>query len=122
MAGWAGGLLGVAGLAVGLVAWVGLDRANAYLGVPAAVAALVGLGVSVYALVGSPAGDGDASSGRRVRQRATATDRAHVMQVGGSVVGGTGPRSAAGLGGRVDQRASAAGEASVEQVAGNRPK
>jgi hypothetical protein len=35
-------------MGVALVAWVGLDRANQYLGVPAAVAGLLGLALSGY--------------------------------------------------------------------------
>lgn len=45
---WSGSALAVAGLGVALVGWVGLNRANQYLGVPAAIAALLGLALSVY--------------------------------------------------------------------------
>ncbi|MEY9857092.1 hypothetical protein ABH935_002700 [Catenulispora sp. GAS73] len=48
---WTGSGLLVAGSAVAVVAWVGLDKANQYLGVPAAIAALLGLVVAVYGLV-----------------------------------------------------------------------
>ena len=119
VAGWAGGLLVVAGLAAGLVAWVGWDRANAYLGIPAAAAALIGLGVSVYALTAGPSGGGS-QSGRRVRQRASATGKARLVQVGGSATGSAGSQPAAGPSEWVDQHASALGDARVDQVAGDR--
>lgn len=45
---WSGSALAVAGLGVALVAWVGLDRANQYLGVPSALAGILGLALSAY--------------------------------------------------------------------------
>jgi hypothetical protein len=50
---WVGSGLAVAGLAALLVAWLGLNRANEYLGVPAAVAAFIGLVVSAYGVFGA---------------------------------------------------------------------
>jgi hypothetical protein len=50
---WVGVSLVVAGLAVLLMVWLGLDRANEYIGVPAAVASLVGLVLSSYGLIGA---------------------------------------------------------------------
>jgi hypothetical protein len=71
----------IVGLAGALVAWEGMDRANQDLGVPAAVAALVGLFVSVYSVFTT---ESDVSPGRRVRQVAKASHRARVTQADGS--------------------------------------
>ena len=49
---WGGMGLAIAGLVALLVAWVGLDRANEYLGVPATVATLIGLALSAYGVFG----------------------------------------------------------------------
>jgi hypothetical protein len=49
---WGGTALAVAGLCVALVAWVGLDRANSYLGVAASAATVLGLALGVYGAVG----------------------------------------------------------------------
>lgn len=114
---WVGAGLAAVGLAAGLVAWVGLDRANAYLGVPAAIAALIGLGLSVYALVGAPS-EAKPPARRRVRQRASATDRAQVRMVAGSVLSdGVGGVTASAE--DVDQRADAAGQARIDQIGGD---
>jgi hypothetical protein len=48
---WGGSALAAAGLCIALVAWVGLDRANSYLGVAASVAAVLGLALGVYGAV-----------------------------------------------------------------------
>lgn len=119
VAGWAGGLLLVAGLVAGLVVWVGWDRANAYLGIPAAAAALIGLGMSVYALAAGSS-EGGSASGRRIRQRASAKDKARLIQVGGSMAGGAGSQPTARPSEWIDQRASTHGDARLDQVAGDR--
>jgi hypothetical protein len=49
---WGGSALVGTGLVALLVALVGLDRANDYLGVPAAIATLLGLALSVYGVFG----------------------------------------------------------------------
>lgn len=53
-----GAALAVVGVCAALVAWVGLDRANQYLGVPAAIAALVGLVLAGYGLAAGSGGEG----------------------------------------------------------------
>jgi hypothetical protein len=110
---WLGSGIAVGGLAASLVAWVGLDRANAYLGVPAALAALAGLVVSVYALRGEAARESTRSGeGRRVRQRAKASKGGRVMQIGARVGAGPSTSTPADL----DQRASARGQGQIEQI------
>jgi hypothetical protein len=115
VAAWIGSGLCVAGTAAALVAWVGVDRANAYLGVPAAVAALAGLGISLYAVaVSGPGGDSPGRPVRWVRQQARASGRGVVTQVGGDQGGG-------GLAGYdVDQRAAAMDDGRIVQVGGDR--
>lgn len=48
---WGGAALAGAGLCIALVAWVGLDRANSYLGVAASLATVLGLALGVYGAV-----------------------------------------------------------------------
>jgi hypothetical protein len=107
----------VAGLAGALVAWVGLNRANSYLGVPAAVAAVVGLGVSVYGLRGE-AGDGaQPGVGRRVRQGARASKGSRVVQIGGRAGARPAPTEADPA--DIEQRARAVDRSRIEQVGGD---
>lgn len=115
----ASSVLGIGGLTGALVAWVGLDRANAYLGVPAAIAALVGLGMSLYAvLTPESAGSTAQSPLRRVRQTATASDRGRVTQVGGShglnIAAADDPPVF-----EVDQHAKSLGSSHITQIAGD---
>ena len=116
MAVWAGLGLVAAGGAGALVAWVGLDRANAYLGVPAAVAALLGLAVAVYALAAESNPLEGAAAPRRVRQRATSSQRGRVVQIGGHAGAAV---STSTPGAVVDQRARARGDGQVEQTGGD---
>ena len=114
--------LAVAGGALALVAWVGLDRANAYLGVPAAIAALLGLGLAVF----PPKNDDTDSDGpeHSVNQRGKALDGGQVLQVGADSK--TGPESknrttTPPATGNRKQRATAKGQGSrVEQIGGDR--
>jgi hypothetical protein len=109
---WSGAGLGAAGAAGALVEWVGLDRANAFLGIPAAVAAVLGLGVAVYGVVVAERSPGAGGSERRVRQRATASGRGRVSQVGGHAVQGPGFAREGGAVpvAEVEQRAQARGD------------
>nr|WP_133996809.1 hypothetical protein [Streptomyces sp. 846.5] len=66
---WAGVALATTGLGTALVAWVGLDRANQYIGVPAAVAAFLGLALSVYGVFAPPPQPGGShNAGTKVTQ------------------------------------------------------
>jgi hypothetical protein len=119
---WSGVGLAVVGGAVALVAWVGLDKANGYLGVPAAVAALLGVGLAAF----PPKSDDAETRGpvHSVNQSGKAVDGGHVLQVGGDSVAGPGheKRTAANPGtGSRKQRGTAKGKGSrVEQIGGNR--
>jgi hypothetical protein len=123
---WAGVAFGITGIAVALVAWLGLDRANSMLGIPAAVAAVVGLGVAVHglALAKREGEDDGGGGGGGASQWASASGRSRVLQVGGSSWHGT--RPAGDQDGRQQQpskapqiaRARRSGH--VEQVAGDR--
>lgn len=120
---WVGVVLALAGGGLALVAWVGLDKANAYLGIPAAIAALVGAGLVVFPLTQNGDEGGGDAPGAKTDQRAKATDGGQVLQVGGNLT--TGPTAARiptappGRGNR-KQRAKAEGKSSrVEQVGGD---
>lgn len=63
---WGGAALAVAGLCVALVAWVGLERTNLYLGVAASIAGVCGLALGVY---GAATQKGAAQRIRLVLQR-----------------------------------------------------
>jgi hypothetical protein len=114
---WSGVGLVVAGGAAALVAWLGFDRANAYLGVPAAVAALVGLATAVYGL--TVEGGSAANGPGRVRQRARASGRGRVRQAAGDQQAYSPGRGAAAPAIEADQWARARGDGWVEQVGGN---
>ena len=117
---WVGATLAVAGAAGALVAWFGLDRANAYLGVTAAVAAVLGLGVSIYTLVRDWSVESKSAPTRTVRQRARAADRAQVTQVAGDAIqGSANGRPHADEHTTVRQQASAVGEARIVQTGGD---
>lgn len=122
---WAGIAFGAGGIAVALVAWLGLDRANSMLGIPAAVAALVGLGVAVHGLAEAKRGGEEDEGGRGgAAQRASASGRGRVLQVGGSSWQGARPAGDQ-AGGRsqpseLPQVARVRWSGRVEQVAGDR--
>lgn len=124
---WVGSGLAVAGLAVALVAWVGLDRANAYLGIPAAVAAVLGLALGVYGLFAPssslPSGQlvedvkvgGNSvvvgrAGGVRIGETLPAADAPEVPRAGGSA----GDREAKGpVGPQVLRRTTITGDSTV---------
>jgi hypothetical protein len=119
---WVGVGLAVAGGAVALVAWVGLDQANGYLGVSASVAALLGLGLAVWPLKAPDSCEGEDGRGLTVDQWGKASGGGQVRQVGAdsSSPPGSGPRGSGRAGG-VKQRGKAKGAGSrVEQVGGDR--
>jgi len=116
---WFGAALAAAGIAGALVAWVGLDRANAYLGVPAAVAALVGLGLALYTLARERS-DSSGVDERRVKQRAKASGRGKVRQVGGHSLSGTSSHTREAPASNARQTARARGDGDIEQIGGDR--
>ncbi|QFG24169.1 hypothetical protein [Actinomadura sp. WMMB 499] len=108
----------VAGLAV-YYAVVGLEEADKLGSVVGSLVAVVGVAVAAYGLAGAPA------PGRRVSQRARATGRGQVTQVGGDQV----PRGAAAAGGagrpaaeggeQVRQNARADEDGAIRQIGGD---
>jgi hypothetical protein len=104
----------VAGLGIYFVA-MGLDKADKLASVVAALAALTGLAMTAYGLFGAP-------GGRRISQRATASGRGRINQVGGNQ---TAPRPARGgsgghgVPGDVRQRARASENGEISQVGGD---
>ncbi|GAA2863515.1 hypothetical protein GCM10010517_22580 [Streptosporangium fragile] len=88
---------------------VGPDKADKIASSIGVLVAVVALAVTVYGLTApSPAG-------RRVSQRATASDRGRIHQIGGS----TGIGEGTAVDGAVTQRATAAGDGAVTQVGGD---
>lgn len=97
-----GGCIAVAAIGILLVGLLGWDRTNTYLGVPAALAALCGLGLAVYPLVTKREAPGNGTDHRTTaRQWAKARRQAVVVQVGASK--------------STDQHADAAGHAKILQ-------
>lgn len=114
---WTGSGFAVTGLAVALVAWVGLDRANQDLGVPAAVAAFLGLAVSVVGLLGDSRTAREHASGT-VKQQADAKGKARVVQIGGTYGSGGGDATGIRPPAKVTQRAKASKAADITQIGG----
>jgi hypothetical protein len=102
----------VAGLGV-YYAIVGLDKADKVASVVGGLVAVVGLAVAVYALTTSPGG------GRRVSQRAKASGRGRVIQVGGSQNAAGGPAGNDPGHGHVVQHGTVSDDGAVTQVGGD---
>jgi hypothetical protein len=85
---WGGTALAATGLCVALVALVGLERANLYLGVTASVAGVCGLALGVYGTVTHKA----AVQGIRLVLRRTEVGGRNLM-IGGGLRTGTPRRS-----------------------------
>lgn len=119
---WSGAGLAVVGGAVALVVWVGLGKANAELGAPAAIAALLGLGLAVF----PPKSEGTDKheSGHSLDQRGKAIKGGQVLQVGADSATGLGSgrtTTTKPVTGSRKQHATAKGQGSrVEQVGGDR--